>query len=114
MSGPRHPLPDSTKQARQMCAAGVEVAEETVKTWSADEVEAWIGKLTQALMVAGVEPAKVRGIASRVRSHAAMLVHNANRTAIAYTEIDRALAAAGLAATDARASARRAQATVGA
>lgn len=107
MSAPRHPLPDGTKQARQMCIAEVEIAEEVANTWEAGEVEAWVGKLTHALLSAGVEPDKVRGIATRIRSHAAMLVRDANRLSAAYTEINRALAAAELAASDARTAAGR-------
>lgn len=103
----RHPLPDNTKQARRMCLAEVEIADEVTKTWEAGEVEAWVEKLTQALTVAGVEPERIRGIVTRIRSHAAMLVRDANRLAAAYTEIDRALAAAELAASDARSAAGR-------
>lgn len=109
MSAPRHPLPDRTTQARRMCLAEVEVAAEVANTWEAGEVEAWVGKLTHALLSAGVEPDKVRGIATRIRSHAAMLVRDVNRLSAAYTEIDRALAAAELAASDARAEAGRRQ-----
>lgn len=107
MSVPRHPLPDRTTQARRMCIAEVEIAAEVASTWEAGQVEAWVDKLTHALLNASVEPDKVRGIATRIRSHAAMLVRDVNRLSAAYTEIDRALAAAELAASDAKAAAGR-------